>query len=512
MADFRKSLLLAAVALVGIVGTASAQTAPACAGTVGAPPSLRSEGQTELTGAIVLNCTNLTASTVNFDVTLNNGTVPITSPAGEAVVQVNANTPVAGSEISLTSNGFANAVAFNGVAIPAGTVTITISGIRANVNPTYVPLNSGGFGQVLAVVSVSNGTLPINQVNNGFFVGIVLPGLGAVTVNSVTVSSCGAGSVSLGAGVNFTVNVPELFPTVFKIQGPNGVADSESGPTNPTGFIASSGTQLGVTFANIPTGVSFYLPATITSTAGGTAVLVGTPGSTIPIVSGLVDPTGGTNFAYYPATSGTTYYYNVTATNPSVSESFAIPFYNTSITLSSSFATTVSVSLAPVATAADPPIPTTGLVPTFFGGGSTASLTTSAAAGCQTSLLFPFLTNQAGFDTGFSIDASGTDPFGTNFAGGTCTIYLYAADGANVPATAPTLTIPTSGEGHATISAIAPNFQGYGIAVCNFTYAHGYAFISDGFMGGGRGLSEGYVALVINDRNGASYSPEVLGH
>jgi hypothetical protein len=507
MADFRKSLLLAAVAFVGIVGTASAQT---CAGTVGAPPELRSEGQTELTGAIVLNCTGLlTPTTVNLDVTLNNGTVPITSPAGEAVVQVGAAAPVAGTEVSLTSGGFANDVRFTGIAIPAGNVNITISGIRANVNPTYVPLNSGGFGQVLAVISVSNGTLPINQVNNGFFVGIVLPGLGAVTVNSVTVSSCGAGSVSLGAGVNFTVNVPELFPTVFKIQGPNGVADSESGPTNPTNFVASSGTQLAVTFANIPTGVTFYLPATITSTASGTAVLVATPGSTVAIVSGLVDPTGGTNYAYYPAASGTTYYYNVTATNPSVSESFTIPFYNTSITLSSSFATTVSVSLAPIATAADPPIPTTNLVPTFFGGGSTASLTTSAAQGCQTSLLFPFLTNQAGFDTGVSIDASGTDPFNTNVAGGTCTWYFY---GANPPATPPVLTIPSGGEGHATISSVAPNFQGYGIAVCNFTYAHGYAFLSDGFMGGGRGLSEGYVALVINDRVGASVSPEVLGH
>ena len=87
MADFRKSLLLAAMTLAIGVGTASAQT-PTCTATLGNPPQLRSEGQTELTGAIVLVCSDLPASSVNFDVTLNNGTVPITSRAEELTVTV----------------------------------------------------------------------------------------------------------------------------------------------------------------------------------------------------------------------------------------------------------------------------------------------------------------------------------------------------------------------------------------------------------------------------------------
>jgi hypothetical protein len=42
----------------------------------------------------------------------------------------------------------------------------------------------------------------------------------------------------------------------------------------------------------------------------------------------------------------------------------------------------------------------------------------------------------------------------------------------------------------------APEFQGYIIAVCEFQYAHGFAFITDGF-GGIPALAQGYLALVI---------------
>jgi hypothetical protein len=42
----------------------------------------------------------------------------------------------------------------------------------------------------------------------------------------------------------------------------------------------------------------------------------------------------------------------------------------------------------------------------------------------------------------------------------------------------------------------APEFQGYVIAVCEFQYGHGFAFITDGF-GGIPALAQGYLALVI---------------
>ena len=45
-----------------------------------------------------------------------------------------------------------------------------------------------------------------------------------------------------------------------------------------------------------------------------------------------------------------------------------------------------------------------------------------------------------------------------------------------------------------TLSTISPNFQGYAFAVCNFQFAHGFAFISDL---GARNLAMGYLALII---------------
>jgi hypothetical protein len=505
MADFRKSLLLAAVAIVVGVGTASAQNAGTCSGNSGNDPLLRSEGQTELTGSISLVCNTVSTGFVNFDITLNNGTVPLTSRTNEAMAIVSypgtdlPSTTTYGVITSLGGSAVgSNDMQFDAVPITSPNPTITISGIRANVNPAYVPLNSGGFGQVLAVISVSNGVLPITLVNGGLFVGIVYPGLGPVTVTGPSLSTC-AGVINLGAGVNFTINVPELFPTVFKVQGPIGNQDSETGPTSPA-TQANSATQLAVSMASLPAGITFYLPETIYSTASGVAVLVTGPGVTTPLTSGVALDTSGN--LYVGVGTGTTYYYNVISTNSSVTEAFAIPVYNSAASFTSGFAPTVTVNLGPAASIA----PTT--VPRFLGAAPAVGLGFSTS-GCQTSLLFPFMTNQAGFDTGFSIDASGTDPFGDTVAGGTCTMYFY---GAGAPTTPPVLTVPAAGEGHATISAVAPNFQGYGIAVCNFTYAHGYAFISDGFMGGGRGLSEGYVALVINDRTGASTSPEVLSH
>jgi hypothetical protein len=60
-------------------------------------------------------------------------------------------------------------------------------------------------------------------------------------------------------------------------------------------------------------------------------------------------------------------------------------------------------------------------------------------------------------------------------------------------------------------STTVPGFQGYMIAVCQFQYAHGFAFVSDL---GARNLAMGYLALVMN-QPGALWRPtgvaEVLG-
>jgi hypothetical protein len=506
MVDFRKSLLLAAMALAVGVGTASAQTPGTCAGTTGAPPTLRAEGTEELTGSIVLSCNDVAQGSVNFDVTLNGGTVGITSrnAGAEATVSVAGGATVNGQLVSFSGGTTNGDLRFVGIPITTANPVITISGIR--INATTVGLSSG-FGTVLAQISVSNGVLPISQVTGGFFVGIVLPGFGGVgSTTNFNLTSC-ATVVTLPGGVDFNATVKENFPTAFKAQiaGPN--TDSETGPVAGA-LEANSGTQFGVTFGNVPTGITFYIPVSIFSnspTGTTLAQLVQNPGGTTVVVNS-VSVIGGVS--YVTVTGGTTYYYNIEQADPSFQETWTIPIYSPGGSLSGSFAPTVTIALSPTTG--------TNIAPEFLAGQGTGTTTLGASVSntCQTSLLFPFLTNEAGFDTGISIAATGTDPFGTGVAGGNCAIWLYAdASGSAAPATTPTLTIPGGGEGHTTISSIDPGFQGYGIAVCNFTFAHGFAFITDGFGGAGRGLSEGYLPLVITDRPTASTAPgESLGN
>lgn len=134
--------------------------------------------------------------------------------------------------------------------------------------------------------------------------------------------------------------------------------------------------------------------------------------------------------------------------------------------------------------------------------------TATAAASlntCQTNLLFPFVSNQAGFDTGAAIANTTADPYGTSPQTGNCQLNYYGGTtGGGAAPAAQTTTTPLQGGQTAVFTlssggtngiAATPGFQGYIIAICNFRYAHGFAFISD--LGAQR-LSHGYLALVLD--------------
>ena len=119
--------------------------------------------------------------------------------------------------------------------------------------------------------------------------------------------------------------------------------------------------------------------------------------------------------------------------------------------------------------------------------------TTSGGMPGPTNLLYPYVLNQNGFDTGFSIANTSADPYGTATQTGTCTLSIYSTG------TTPTVTLTTPSIAPGTVyanlfSTIAPNVAGYMFASCTFTYAHGFAFISDV---GARNLAMGYLALVV---------------
>ena len=132
---------------------------------------------------------------------------------------------------------------------------------------------------------------------------------------------------------------------------------------------------------------------------------------------------------------------------------------------------------------------------------------------CATNLLWPYVTNQAGFDSGLVISNTSMDPFNTTTQEGVCEIYYYGnSNGGDPPSMDTTPVVGAGGYAIWTLSsgggvklwgeglgtgviAAAPGFEGYVIAHCMFQYAHGYGFISDL---GAQKLSQGYLALILD--------------
>lgn len=297
--------------------------------------------------------------------------------------------------------------------------------------------------------------------------------------------------------------------------------------------LADYGTRLKAVFNNVQPGVRIFVSVTNlvnnttnanTATPAGNstnsyAVLVS--GEAVPDGDGTVPqllPGVGLNgtpsttgvFELQPVNGTATAVWEVINTNPTANETLNFGVWtafsanpgNNSPALGTS---TVNMSYAPT-----PPVPFSSAA----GSAASASLTiprfadTSTARNieviqiCQTLLLYPFVTNSNGFDTGISIANTSTDPIGTTVQSGTCRLTWYDGTG-KFPATGINGTDTTKEAAVATgtvavnlASALAPNFTGYMMALCNFQYAHGFAFISDV---GARNLAMGYLALVVNN-------------
>ena len=133
---------------------------------------------------------------------------------------------------------------------------------------------------------------------------------------------------------------------------------------------------------------------------------------------------------------------------------------------------------------------------------------------CTTTLLFPFVSNQAGFDTGMVVSNTSKDWLGTGEQDGICTVHWHGADssGNTLPDTTPSPGIIFAGDQFIFLASTEfPDFQGYVIVVCEFQFGHGFAFITDGFGGVGT-IAQGYLALILDyyDLMGARMGPEAL--
>jgi hypothetical protein len=126
---------------------------------------------------------------------------------------------------------------------------------------------------------------------------------------------------------------------------------------------------------------------------------------------------------------------------------------------------------------------------------------------CTTTLLFPFVTNDNGFDTGIAISNTSDDWIGTDPQRGACTIHYIGLVGggpndkeeetSSILEGGEQLVFTVSGFGSDPLVTGNPGFQGFVIAECQFQFAHGFAFITDGFGGPAVQVAQGYLALVI---------------
>jgi hypothetical protein len=244
------------------------------------------------------------------------------------------------------------------------------------------------------------------------------------------------------------------------------------------------------------------------------------------IVSGGETASDGTGFI--PATyavgdttevtiaSGTgTAVWEVVNTNPNLTETFEFGVYisYTAATATNSplpGSATVTLSYAPTSTSAV--ASATLPIPRFNTGSTPFTGTVFTINVCRTILLYPYITNQGGFDTGLTVANTSQDPvYTTGEQHGTCTFTWYGGTTA-APTTPPAPVVtPVIAGGTVwanTLNAIAPEFQGYAFAVCNFQFAHGFAFISDL---GARNLAMGYLALIIPDAGKRDPSPFANG-
>jgi len=455
-----------------------------------------------------------------------------------------------------------NSVTWFGVPVLApGTSGISRTFRFTNIRVNASALSGGsaaGATPVIASIAVSNtALLPIT--NPTPTVGFVQPGLSTSVGGPApaALQQCQSGTLVAIAALTFKENFGTAFKTRVVPTGtaansgqgtggpqnvPGGVYNSESnfiqtsvGGNGATAGLADWGTRLKATFNNVPAGVRLFVSlnnvanaalgvATVPSPVGGTdttdpyaeAVTSETAAENagagaFPVAATFSTSTtapggsGGIVVTELAVSGGTaTAVWEVVNTNPSKSESLTFGVYATyvaNVSQNSPPAGTATVNMSfaptpPVFTAAQGSVASSGNVPRFIQDPNAAKSILTVNI-CRTILLYPFITNQAGFDTGIAIANTSTDPFGTGPQAGACQLNWYS--GTTSPAATSSGSI-ASGTVYTTLASVTvPNFQGYMIAICQFQYAHGFAFISDL---GARNLAMGYLALVVPDPAG----------
>jgi len=558
MVDFKTKLITLAGIATMFAGLAHGQVTSCTVASANAV-FVAAEGTNEQVADVTLQCISgaATGTTLNLTVYMS-PSVAITSAtlgSGNSAKSEtlagfgSAGTPLTGA-VSGTVSG--SSVSFSGIPLGANTTNlITITNIK--INASQIATSTGAPTAVQETIFIG-GTQVTPGVVGPANVAFATNGLSGIKTSQLAgTSGNGIGSIQICSGATafpgnnyngFNVVFGEGFATAFRTQGAAVSGQANTGnqtynqnlgdeftkntytgygfAANGTTNQATSGTRVQVVFNNIPAGVTVYVPLTVsytdannvlqgqiqfTSSATGAYSTVtgttanGTPGSTAGNNAG--------NGTYTPLSvsngSGTAVY-EVVKTSVGAQETYTVP-----VILQAAGAAVTAPSSAITATVSFAPIGATSNVPNFVSGSSTATVNGNSFSACSTTLLFPFVTNQLGFDTGLAISNTSSDLLngGTKsnaaLQSGSCTLTFF---GNTAPAAITTASITAGTTYAAAASTLAPGFQGYMIANCNFLYGHGFAYVVYNLTQN-NGAAMGYLADVINNDRKSTVGAEL---
>jgi len=569
MLDFRKTLALAAVSL-GLAATAAFGAAlPNITSGAVTANYVSLEGTTEQLPSVVLTVGGpgaVIAATSSFSFTLT-ANVPFTnvtpsSSSSNLDVFAYTTTTAANSDIGNVTLTSPTTVQITFPTVAVGTISaITIDGLRVNANVVPSPtinltigtLPAGGITLTSAGASIPNASYPVATLNTVKVAGF--------TNSPLSVFTNPKGNATIQPAIQVTFNGNQIGLLKTKAAAANGYtavypATGASGLVCtapcviPTATAATQGTRLALTINNLDSNVTYWAPAIIgdgtlqlsayAAAAGGTALTPTTfTGSIAAVVAGADKANNSTASVTTlvqlptPVNGSTTIYYGVTTGEPAAAGN-----------VGGALASVVGPGLDwtdPVTTATDlvvyETVPSAGAVTSVSSSGETISISLvgattgypqfSATAAAYTAnqgtnvnnglitlnattMLFPYVIDVGGFDTGIAVTNASTGAPNDTGAGGlgaasptsaTCTATFY---GTGVPSTNPYSlgVVATGSVAVFDVGTVAPGFAGYVLVNCNFFEAHGYALISNG-LGTGNGIAANYLAVTVSEGTNA---------
>jgi len=447
----------------------------------------------------------------------------------------------------------------------AGERVIRITNVRVNaaqlgVSSTFVPTSITMFIAINGSqqVAISGQQQTVAVVQQGLLTGNTTTSFIQCVSNEEDLAD-GKSTVP-SAGPDFVVTLTEGFPSSFKRRNialsADGVTAPNPLPQNVPGFayntesgfyapglftatpivgLADTGTKFLLTFNNLGAGVQIWVKPQVPLVPAGSSVndisscpahcsqppqppspvAPGVAYGVIDLVTADINGNGGSLSGATAATggvvqvnySGTTGYatYEVVNSDPTVIEAANIDVFvafisNTGNNLPAPGASTVAANFAPLSSV--PTASSSAPIPRFAQPHTPAAAFTIELCTCN--LLFPFVTNQAGFDTGIALANTSLDTFGTSAQQGTVKLTYFGstAGGGAAPPPFTTQTVPAGAELIFNLSSggnfgvpATPGFEGYIIATANFQYCHAFVFISDV---GAQKLAEGYLAISLD--------------